>query len=154
MYSPYHASQRWLQRTVIVKSKVKAIHLNLQFCKYLWTAVSQKRLNKMQSISNHWWVLNKSGHRIKGMKINWSEDPSTEMKRIIGFNFTQIYHFASQWDDPTWPHCLWQSWKVKQGQKLSAKFANRAPIANFLRPCQQTEITKNIRKRVFLLLKS
>ena len=42
--------------------------------------------------------------------------------------------------------------KWNRGQKLSAKFANRASIANFLRPCQQTEITKNIRKGCCLLL--
>ena len=36
-----------------------------------------------------------------------------------------------------------------RGQKLSSKFANRAPIANFLEPCQQTEITKKSEKSVF-----
>ena len=30
MYAPSHASRRWLQRTVIVESKAKVIHLNLK----------------------------------------------------------------------------------------------------------------------------
>ena len=67
---------------------------------------------------------------------------------IITFNGHKLFQFKNWKVDKRFIFFL----KSETGGKVVAKFANRAPIANFLWPCQQTEITKNIRKGCCLLL--